>query len=400
MSPQKSVKMLLEKGAAHLAMLRFQEARETFEEVLTTDSESVAARVELARLHMMMGEREQAEQWLAEAVQREPFNAAVLAIRGLLALSLGDANSAREAFEEALEISPSDRMTLVNLAACYRSAGNFTTAEELLRRALDIDATAFGARFDLAIVLGQTGRTKEAIHELVETVRQNPLHLKSYLALGALYKLSGRGNLAIQIYTEGLRHNPDAHPLREELRDLLGLRLDLSAALQQAAELVRRRCHPSDLLSFGKLAVAAGEIEKAEAAFRFASELAPNHWAPHYNLAEIYRAAGFNEEALAGYQHALDHADGDYRPYNGLGLFLMSRNERFQEARDLLSKVVELAPERPEPHLNLAIAYTRLGQYDEAMMHARAAEQCAIKGDTLCIEANELAAAIERERTI
>jgi tetratricopeptide (TPR) repeat protein len=396
---QKLVKTAYEKGTSFLAALRFQEARDAFEEVLVEDPESVVARVELARLHMMMGESEQVEQWYAEAEERAPSNAAVIGIRGLLALSTGDIDSARKAFEAALAIEPNDRMSLVNLALCHRAAGNFATAEASLRRALELEPTAFGARFDLAIVFGQTGRTKEAIHELVETLRQNPLHLKSYLALGVLYKLSGHGNLAIEIYTEGLRHNPHAHPIREELRDLLALRLDLPAALHQAKELVRRRCHPSDLLSFGKLAVAAGEIEKAEAAFRLAIELAPNHWGPHYNLAEVYRAAGFHDEALACYQHALDHAEGDYRPYNGLGLFLMSSDERFVEARDLLAKAVELAPERAEPHLNLAIACARLSQYDKAIMHARAAEQRAIKGDTLCIQANELAAAIERELT-
>jgi tetratricopeptide (TPR) repeat protein len=270
--------------------------------------------------------------------------------------------------------------------------------ETSLRRALEVDPDAFDARFELAAVMSRTGRTEEAIRELLETVRRNPMHLKSILALGALYKLGGRGELAMALYARGLVYNPDAHPLREELRDLLALRLDLHGALRQAGELVRRRRHPSDLLAFGKLAVAAGEIERAEGAFRLARDLAPDDWAPHYDLAEVHRAAGFEDEAREGYERAVERANGDHRPYVGLGLHLLASEGREEDARDLFARAVELAPERPEPRFDLALACARLGEHDAAIEHARAARELAIDGDTLQADADRLVAAIERER--
>jgi tetratricopeptide (TPR) repeat protein len=399
MSENDTAGAALARGRAHLEILRVDEAREAFGEALAADPESVAARVELARLHFARGERDEAEERLAEAERRAPTDAAVLATRGLLALASGNFDDARRALEAALEKTPDDRMALVNLAACDRKAGDLAAAETSLRRALEIDPDATGARFDLATVLGTTGRTEEAIHELLETVRRNPLHLQGILALGALYKLGGRGELAMALYAEGLHHNPDAHPLREELRDLLALRLELSDALCQAGELVRRRRHPSDLLAFGKLAVAAGEIERAEGAFRLARDLAPDDWAPHYDLAEVHRAAGFDDEALEGYERAVERAGDDHRPYVGLGLHLMGREGREVDAHDLLAKAVELAPERPEPRFDLALACARLGEHDTAIEHARTARDLAVDGDTLQADADRLVTAIERERT-
>ena len=398
MGTRKTAEAALARGAEHLSLLRLDEAKGAFEEALAADPHSVAARVELARLLVARGDLEAAERHVVEAEARAPADAPVLATRGLHALATGDLERARSAFEAALEKAPDDRMALVNLAACDRAAGDFEAAEASLRRALEADPDAFSARFDLAAVLGLTGRTEEAIHQLLGTVRRNPLHVKSYLALGTLYKLGGRGELAIELYLEGLLHNPDAHPLRAELRDLLSLKLDVQGALRQAGELVLRRRHPSDLLAFGKLAVAAGEIERAEGVFRLARDLAPDDWAPHYDLAEVHRAAGFDDEALAGFERAVERADGDHRPYVGLGLNLMGREGRLEEARDLFAKAVQLAPNRPEPHFDLALACARLGEHDAAIEHARAARERAIEGDTLQRDAENLIEAIGRER--
>jgi tetratricopeptide (TPR) repeat protein len=398
MSESNAAESALARGRAYLEILRIPEAKEAFEEALVDEPEAVAPRVELARLHLARGERAEAERRLAEAEQRDPRDPSVLATRGLFALRTGDVDEARAAFEAALAKTPDDRMALVNLAACDRDAGDLAAAETSLRRALEVDPDAFDARFELAAVLSRTGRTEEAIRELLETVRRNPMHLKSILALGALYKLGGRGELAMALYARGLVYNPDAHPLREELRDLLALRLDLHGALRQAGELVRRRRHPSDLLAFGKLAVAAGEIERAEGAFRLARDLAPDDWAPHYDLAEVHRAAGFEDEAREGYERAVERANGDHRPYVGLGLHLLASEGREEDARDLFARAVELAPERPEPRFDLALACARLGEHDAAIEHARSARELAIDGDTLQTDADRLVAAIERER--
>jgi len=399
MNGGKTAEAALERGAEHLSVLRLDEAKESFEEALAADRESVAARVELARLLVARGDLEAAERYLAEAEARAPADAPVLATRGLHALATGDVDRARIALEASLEKAPDERMALVNLAACHRATGDLEAAEAALRRALEADPDAFGARFDLAAVLGLTDRTEEAIYELLETIRRNSLHLKSYLALGTLYKLGGHGGLAIELYREGLQFNPDAHPLRAELRDLLSLKLDVEGALRQAGELALRRGNSSDLLEFGKLAVAMGEIERAEGAFRLARDLAPDDWAPHYNLAEVHRAAGFDDEALAGFERAVELAERDHRPYVGLGLHLMGREDgRLEEARDLFAKAVEFAPDLCEPRFDLALACARLGEHDAAIEHARAARERAIEGDTLQRDAENLIEAIGRER--
>ena len=49
-------------------------------------------------------------------------------------------------------------------------------------------------------------------------VRINPYFMRGYLALGRLYTIAGKKELAIRIYKQGIRKNPFAFPQREERR--------------------------------------------------------------------------------------------------------------------------------------------------------------------------------------
>jgi Flp pilus assembly protein TadD len=158
--------------------------------------------------------------------------------------------------------------------------------------------------------------------------------------------------------------------LRERLCALYSLNGDFASAYREANEIVNRRNLYTDHLRLGSYAVALHQFEAAEKAFRASIELNPASWEGHYNLAEIYMSAQLMDRAREEYQAALDKNSGGYEPLNGMGLFVLIVDQDSERAIGLLKQAIELAPSRPEPRLNLALAYAKKGDFPSAQKFA------------------------------
>src|SRR6266446_692654 len=153
--------------------------------------------------------------------------------------------------------------------------------------------------------------------------------------------------------------------------------------------------------ALGRALYGAGDPASAASAFRAAIALKPADARTRFFLASSLERAGDDAKALAGYKELIAVAPGAAEGHLGAGVLLVKRagddlnegirelekalaiNEglyegqvalgralirtgRVAESLTPLKRAAELAPDNPEPHYQLAIAYRRLGQKEAA----------------------------------
>jgi Flp pilus assembly protein TadD len=156
----------------------------------------------------------------------------------------------------------------------------------------------------------------------------------------------------VRVLAAGLREEPAADPPAAE--SALP-----PAGPEAAAEAVR-------LFEEGKQALLAGELEKAERAFRRVLELDPSNVSARHNLGTIYIYLNRPEDAADQLRQALDVDPGYPRAHMNLGIAYL-RLGRAEEALVSLRQAVELLPGDFEVRYLLAAAYAETGRKEEAL---------------------------------
>jgi Flp pilus assembly protein TadD len=172
---------------------------------------------------------------------------------------------------------------------------------------------------------------------------------------------------------------------------------DFRSAFREASEIVNGRTLYTDYLRLGTYAVALKEFEMAEKAFRTSIHLNPASWEGHYNLAEIYMSARRMHQAREQYQASLDNNRDSYEPLNGMGLFVLIVDQDWDRAIGLFKQALELAPSRPEPRLNLALACAKKRDFPAAQKFAASVLTRAKPGDRFYEQAERLQGTIRIE---
>jgi tetratricopeptide (TPR) repeat protein len=269
---------LVSQGKSLLDKMEFEKARQLFREALQYDSNHSDALSWLALLSFLELKREEGFKFLEQALRKQPPSAMAVALQGIAYLMDEEYNEAIGALQKAKTLDPNLQMIYSNLARSYRKSGKLDLAEEAARRAIEMNPNDFIARSELSNILGKTGRVKEGIGELLECIRINPFFLKAYLALGAIYRKAGHEDLILNLFSSGLKQNPKAYPLREQVCDMYASQSDFRNAYLHAVELVTRRNFFLDYLRLGMYATAIGAQDKAKKAFRKAIDLSPSEF--------------------------------------------------------------------------------------------------------------------------
>ena len=235
-----------------------------------------------------------AEDMFRRALRDQPDHPAVLSDLAVLLMTTNRDEEAIEHLEELLQMRPDDPLARSHLErlrgapsegndpAWARTgrdemgARNFQAAEDPLRRAVTLDPADASLRLDLASTLWENNKPAEAEVQAREAVALLPSSVEAHRLLGGLLlwrgaHLEAAGTLerAVTLAT------PDAALLVELGRAWNGAADEAAAAEEQ------------------------GRLARAEAAFRQAVAVAPEHSEAAYGLAQVLRRLGRSEEAVA-----------------------------------------------------------------------------------------------------
>jgi tetratricopeptide (TPR) repeat protein len=382
---------------ALLTGLQFAAAGQCLRKALVEDPGSVPVLLGLARVALVCRRLDEALEYIDRVLASHPGCAEAFALKGLYWMEQRQFERAIQVLEQARALDPNLAMIYFNLGKSYCEVGQFGPAEANLRKAIELRPDHFDAYGQLSLVEIETGRSEDAVNSMLRAIQINPRYLHGYLFLGELCERAGKPGNAIRVLRAAIQQNPDGFPIRERLCSLYASTGDFASAFQEALEIARRRNLYTDHLRVGSYAIALHNFATAQQAFETSIQLNPASWEGHYNLAEIYMSARLMDEAREQYQAALDKNSGGYEPFNGMGLFVLIVDQDCDRAIALLQQAAELAPSRPEPLLNLALAYAKKGDFPTSQQYAASVLPLAIPGDPLYEQAERLQATIRIE---
>jgi serine/threonine protein kinase/Flp pilus assembly protein TadD len=192
-------------------------------------------------------------------------------------------------------------------------------------RALDLDPRLPAAIVARARVLRSTGQQASSILELQRVLDRHPKPAMAYRELAEAERVL---RLAIAL-------DPDDWP---------------------------------SWVSLGRLLAQTGKLDEGATALARAEELAPPAVTqPRIERATLHLYRGALEEAIAAFE-ALPQPIGDPRVASNLGTayYFSERDDRFERAIGYFRRAVQLAPNRPVYHRNLADVLLETGRADEA----------------------------------
>ena len=389
---------LMDQGTELARNLKLKDAEKCFSKVLSMDPRSSDAIIWLGRIAFIQGETEKGDRLLDEAISINPAESRALTFRGISQLEKGDTVKALEYFSKAEESNPHLEIQGY-VARCYSLLGRKQEAEQAAQKAIQMNPQDTLAHYELACIRADQGNVVDALKHLVASINSNPLFVKGYFALGGLLTLAGKAEEAIDVYRKGLQYVPDAHLLREQLCGLLAAQCMFQEAINETHECILRRNFFEDHLRLGVYSVILGQFEIAEKAFLQALELNPENWEAHYNLGELYSAANLVEEAHQQYESALSKGKNEWKPYNGMGVWILQNGQNRNDAIPFLQKANKLDKSRPEPLMNLALTFASLREWDLAKSHCNAIMQNAPSESKYYKEAERLILAIDSENS-
>jgi tetratricopeptide (TPR) repeat protein len=200
----------------------------------------------------------------------------------------------------------------------------------------------------------------------METIREAPKTAEEKLESGDRLRQQGRNEEAMMAYFAAIRMDPAATEPRERI-GFLHLEHDVDRAEAIFARLVDEDdTNANAWRGLGLAHLVRGEFELSREALERSLELAPDTPGAHLALASTLGLMGRPNQAL---QHALRARDlrprsADAANVVGLTYLLLDQPD---QAEEIFSQVVRLAPDVPAYANNLGMAMAAQGRYGDAL---------------------------------
>jgi tetratricopeptide (TPR) repeat protein len=279
------------------------------------------------------------------------------------------------ALVEADRLDPGRADLQFMLAGAARRGGSYEQMESYLERAerLSWPVSEIQRQRSLAIIqMGDTRRASQFVTEVMNRQLPDQDALEAYEALAKGYLASYRLKDAFFLMQHWIEWQPKAIPPRIQLAELWERRHSPARAAEFYREVLE--IDPDHFQARLKLAVSLGDEQKVpEAIAEYERLLAahPTNAALMMGLAVNKERIGAIEEAKRLFQAAVDSPEAAsnemlfHEGTHSLGRIALKEN-RVEEAVELLRKSVSLRPTDAGAHYSLGIALARAGQTDEA----------------------------------
>jgi len=297
-----------------------------------------------ANLVSQRGQLEAAAGYFRQVIQREPKRAEAHFGLGLVLFKDGKAVEGLASLEKAVQLEPQNAVFVYRLGQVRLEAGQTDRGIQAIAQAITLQPRFLAPYLSLTQALVEQNRVVEASRVLQEGLRAIPKHPRLLAMATAVALGMGEANISYKAATLVAAQRPKDPQAQANLALLLLIRGQHQEALQVCRTIERMGLATADLKMIEATVYEAAEppaYDKAEAAYEEAMGLDANGWKAPNNLGQLLL------------RMPADPAD-----------------KHLPRALTVLQEAVRRSPNQPEPRLNLALAYTRLGDKENAQIEA------------------------------
>lgn len=350
-----------------------EEARAVLEELVAGAPDLLAARERLGLVYLELGELEAAARVFEAMAERWPESAPAHLGAGEVALERGDVEGAAAHLERALELDRTLDSAYYQLGLAYRALGRHEEARLLLARGAGTErrrlpspladqvatySVHLTARIEVAGQLIEADRLDEAASVLEELAARHPENVTVLNDLAVVYMRQGELMAARRVLERALaldEENFGTHLNLSAWSTYAGRPLEAVAHARRAVEIApdEAATHMAlartlgDPQALAAVADPAAQRREMLAELEAAIDVGGAHPDAYLQLARESWQDGEIERALA----TLDDARSrwpDFWPGDLMRAWILARQGRRDEARSVLERVREVAPDHPD----------------------------------------------------
>lgn len=348
---------------------RFAEAEQGYRDWLEEHPNDADVMHALGLLRHQRGETAEAVRLLERAHAIAPDDPRIDLGMASMRLQLGEQEAAQLGFERALSLNPNLTGAHIGLGQIMLTRTEYDRAEQHFRIALRADEDPHALAGIGALSLAR-GEAEAALRYLMRAAELEPNSALIQFLLGQAFTQRGTPAFAEQAYENALRIDPHMHRVRPWLAEHL---IRDRRAAEAEPHYLRLREVPgfeqNARLGLADVARAAGRLEEAVAGYRAALEIDPTLSMPTRALAMVLAKLGRNDEVVEAYSRYLEHVPDDDE-MRALRADISMLTGQWPQAAFDLQVLSERNPADMAARNRLAVVDEYMGRLDTARAHA------------------------------
>jgi Flp pilus assembly protein TadD len=331
---------------------RMEEAADLCREILSREPDQPEATYLLGRIHLDRSDSALAVPLLRRAVKLAPDWPEVQANLGAALFLRGKMEEAAYHIRQAAALDPEDAEAQNNLGVVLQAGGRAGEAEAAFLRALELRPDYPEALRNLGSTLQAVGRHSEAMERLRSALALDPNSADVSLALGKACLATGDLDAAEGAFERALRIAPASAQALQGMAELQASRLRAGSA--------------SECVRMGMESLERGDAGSAEAAFRQALAVSPEHAGALKGLADVHLRTQRPDQARRVLEHLLEISGESADLVTDHAIALRQLGER-QESAARLRRAIEIDPGHARAIAGLACLLAELDESDESV---------------------------------
>ncbi len=290
-------------------------------------------------------------------------------LAGRIAFLVDDMTNAGKFLERVVKADPSQVEPQAMLASVYAKQRNYPAAVAAFQKVIALDPKRTVAYLQLGDIYYRMQKWPESIAALEQAVTLDAANKQALFTIGNAYDEQKDFAKAAEAYERFLKLNPEnawmGYVKLGEDRLALAQFEPAVAALEQAAQ-----AQPKDIKVNYTLAQAyqkAGQLEKAEAAFKGLAELNQADATTYYSqIVKMYDEAGRNENAIEAAKKVIELSPKSEIAVFNLGI-MYQKLKRYDEAIATFKQALQVKSDYDAAYYNIGLCYSFLKNYKESI---------------------------------